>query len=228
MNCPNAAPLTEPARRRRRRVKALEAQLDFNISARSSAVKGAATLNPSRAGRGPKRRDPPMRDVHHAPQDRADSPSFLADVMVGRLAKWLRGFGFDTLYYRRLEFTSIQRLLDDSARFFLTRNVKLARRFPTSRVVFIEHDRLAGQLRQVMATFHVDLGQRAGARCMRCNDLLRAAPREEVFGRVPEYIYYVHDAFFQCPRCRRYYWEGSHRQRMQAWLDAELKNPPSS
>jgi len=59
-------------------------------------------------------------------------------------------------------------------------------------------------------------------RCVRCNDELREITREDVFGRVPDYVLATHSCFYRCPKCLKIYWRGSHPERMIRSLEREL------
>jgi uncharacterized protein with PIN domain len=48
-----------------------------------------------------------------------------------------------------------------------------------------------------------------------CNEPLEAAEIEEAREHIPEYVYYQGISKIQvCPSCGRYFWQGSHRERM--------------
>jgi len=57
------------------------------------------------------------------------------------------------------------------------------------------------------------------SRCGECNDLLAPIPREQALGLVPDHVFQTQAEFFQCPRCGRVYWPGSHQARIWAELD---------
>lgn len=59
-------------------------------------------------------------------------------------------------------------------------------------------------------------------RCIPCNQVLEARPREAVFGQVPDYILETVASFYQCPRCRKVYWPGSHPKRILERLHRAL------
>jgi uncharacterized protein with PIN domain len=54
---------------------------------------------------------------------------------------------------------------------------------------------------------------------MACNERLRPLCKEEIQKRVPPPITARHEKFLECSACRRVYWEGSHYQRMQRWVE---------
>lgn len=65
---------------------------------------------------------------------------FVADVMVGKLARWLRMLGFDTAYSNKFEDDELLRIAQSEARILLTRDVPLAARCGSTRHLLIEND----------------------------------------------------------------------------------------
>ena len=139
--------------------------------------------------------------------------SFVADAMLGTLAKWLRILGYDTLFDPALDDHQLVRLSRAENRVLLTRDQQLAQR-PGLCVLMINCEELEDQLFQVLEAF--DLGsERAYSRCPICNELLETMDRSAAQARVPAYVAQTHDAFRFCPACERVYWRGSHWQRME-------------
>ena len=68
---------------------------------------------------------------------------FLADAMLGSLAKWLRALGYDTYYQRHYGKGGIERLLS-KGRLLLSRNRKTVALHPGS--VLIHSERLSDQI----------------------------------------------------------------------------------
>ena len=76
-------------------------------------------------------------------------------------------------------------------------------------VLQIVGDDLRGQLRQLVQDLKLDLNG-GFSRCVRCNELLASATKDEVSGRVPPYVFSMHENFMECLECRRVYWRGTH------------------
>jgi len=146
--------------------------------------------------------------------------TFLADAMLGRLAKWLRILGYDTLYGARWDDNELARRARAEGRVLLTRDGELARRRGL-RVLFISQQELEPQLAEVLAAYPPPLDG-LFSRCPECNALLQDIPKEGVRGQVPPYVYETQQRFRQCPACQRFYWQGTHWQRMRERL-AELE-----
>ena len=138
---------------------------------------------------------------------------FLADSMLGKLAKWLRILGFDTRYQAKYREGEIARFLQ-SGRTLITRDLKAFGIFPGA--LFIQSDRVGDQLQEIRKA--VGLAQDESkwfSRCLLCNIPLREATPEEAGENVPDYVLYENaDAIRTCPSCGRFFWPGSHRARM--------------
>jgi len=152
---------------------------------------------------------------------------FLADRMLGKLAKGLRMLGYDTTYYRGEDAYHLFQLARQEGRVILTRNTKLVPKRSEDRILRVTEDKPILQLRELFQKGHISLDQEnLFSRCLLCNTILYQIPREEVKGKVPDFIFYQQKEFFQCPECRKIYWQGSHPKNMQKKLD-ELLLPES-
>jgi len=140
---------------------------------------------------------------------------FIADVMLGRLAKRMRLLGFDVLYDRTMNDNEIIRLSLAQNRVILTRDTGLAGRPLASHHVFINHDALNDQLIQILDTFTIASIPGPLTRCSRCNERLVSIARPDVKDRVPQYVYERYDDFSWCSKCKRIYWKGTHVRNMR-------------
>src|SRR4030067_2815810 len=75
---------------------------------------------------------------------------FLADRMLGKLAKELRMLGYDTVYYRGENAYSLIKLAREEGRVILTRSTKLTPKRPEDRIVRIKEDKPSFQLRELI------------------------------------------------------------------------------
>jgi uncharacterized protein len=138
---------------------------------------------------------------------------FIADVMVGKLARWLRVLGFDVMYSNKYQDDEILRIADADDRIILTRDTRLAVRRHGPRCLLIESGNYQEQIRQVLRSF--DLREfNVFSRCLECNVTLEDADKESVFDKVPPYVYLTQDRFARCPSCHRVYWHGTHAEEM--------------
>jgi uncharacterized protein with PIN domain len=156
-----------------------------------------------------------MDDAHAA----GAVPRFLADAMLGRLARWLRLLGYDTVYDPGQDRELLERAWREG-RLFLTRDTRLLRRRRLPPHLFIRSDQVSDQVREVLSALGLPRAARAPRRCLRCNALLEPRRKDEVAGLVPEFVWSEHQDFWGCPDCARIYWPGTHRQRMEEAIRA--------
>ncbi len=142
-----------------------------------------------------------------------DPIRFFAESTLGKLAKWLRLLGFDTVYERRPPAGSNR----DPGRIRLTRTRRMLKSDAPDRFIFIASDGYLEQVRQVIR----ELGLTPEdidpfSRCIRCNEPIQPIEKPSVFGQVPDYIWETQDTFHRCPQCNRVYWPGSHTRQSLA------------
>ena len=149
--------------------------------------------------------------------------AFVADVMLGRLARWLRMLGYDAVYEKS---ASDEQLLDCTLRehrWLLTRDRCLVtRKALRDRATLLTSDDLGEQLRQLERDLQISMTVRpdTARRCPECNTELRAIPRSEAVPSVPPFVAAQHHEFFRCCACGRIYWPGSHWTHVLEQLDA--------
>ncbi len=138
---------------------------------------------------------------------------FAADVMLGKLAKWLRVLGQDVIYGRHLTGAGLIHAARQENRIILTRDRRL-RLKRSHDSLFIESDDFREQLRQVVSTFHLVRSPDLFRRCLICNHSLQPRSKASVKEAVPEYVFSTQEDFFWCANCRRIYWPATHHQKM--------------
>ena len=133
---------------------------------------------------------------------------FIADVMLGRLARWLRLFGYDTLYSSAAQDSEILVEALITGRVLLTRDVELAKTAGAAAYLVRAND-LWGQLREVVAHFGLETRVKLVI-CPVCNGKIVPVRKQEIEGKVPRYTYLTHERFWRCENCGKIYWRGSH------------------
>jgi hypothetical protein len=143
---------------------------------------------------------------------------FIADVMLGRLATWLRLLGHDVLYDRSLNDRQILRLAQEQGRTIITRDTGLIRNRAARDSIFITSDHIVDQLAEMQRHLGC-LNRVPRGRCARCNGELEDRGRtDDIREIVPDYIFHSHEQFLQCRICGNVYWEGSHYRHMKETL----------
>lgn len=137
---------------------------------------------------------------------------FLADCMLGKLAKWLRMLGYDTLYLPDADDDELVRIAVREDRILLTRDSRLSdRRMVRNRCVFVGWGSTSEQLRQVIDTLALEVSEDLlFTRCAVCNSQIVPVAKAQVKSRVPPYVYRTQANYGYCPVCDKVYWRGTH------------------
>lgn len=147
---------------------------------------------------------------------------FIADSMLGRLARWLRLLGYDTLYFPEIEDRVLLRISREEERILLTRDTRLVKIRGLKRFLLLDENDPFQQLKKVITTLRLDKGGQCISplliRCLICNTLLEKIPKESAKGMVPEYVYNTVEEFKLCPICRKFYWKGTHPEKARRKL----------
>ena len=150
-------------------------------------------------------------------------PKFIADSNVGKLARWLRMMGYDTIFFSGIDDGELIDIALEEGRVVLTRDTRIMkRRVATSgqlKIVLTKDDDPKKQLRQVVRALKLDSCLRQFTRCLECNQSLVPRSKEEVKDLVPPYVFLTQTQYMQCPYCQKIYWRGTHWQRMNKELE---------
>lgn len=144
---------------------------------------------------------------------------FVADAMLGRLVRWLRFLGYDTLYDVSWDDAYLVRLARAEDRVLLTRDRELARHSGAV-IILLTSEHLNEQLAQLQ--HELSINRDNASRCPICNSLLQPISKEEAWDLVPLYAYIDNVAFSHCPSCGRYYWPGTQWWRIRDTLGKAL------
>ena len=133
---------------------------------------------------------------------------FTAEKTLGKLAKWLRILGFDTIYDPDILKPA------PSGRILLTRTKRIRDEYGTDKLIFIESDKPVKQLKEVIKTVGiVNEDIKVFTRCIRCNTKIKKIDKNAVHSVVPDFVWENQDSFKACSECKRIYWQGSHTKR---------------
>ncbi|WP_461865350.1 Mut7-C RNAse domain-containing protein [Thermococcus sp.] len=149
----------------------------------------------------------------------------IADMMLGRLARWLRLYGYDTLYGIE-EDDEILRTALEEGRMLLSRDEELVKRAKKLgiRAILIDSNSFEAQIDELKREgFEFAELFPANARCPKCNGLILPVSKDEVRNKVPESIYQKYDEFYICTNCGQIYWPGRQWEEMIR-IDRKIRN----
>jgi uncharacterized protein with PIN domain len=143
---------------------------------------------------------------------------------VGKLAKWLRMMGFDSLFFTGSNDTDMVKRALAEDRVILTRDTEIMDRRVVRngrlKAILIESEAPYTQMRQVMSILDLKEQIKPFTLCLECNEPLAKTAREGVENRVPPYVFETHTQYMECQACHRVYWRGTHWEAMIKKLEA--------
>lgn len=143
---------------------------------------------------------------------------FAVDKMLGRLAKWLRILGYDTLFDPYVSSATIAEQAVKEHRIFITRDAKLTKHSDPLGFFIVQSEDYRQQLREVVAHFNLDISSKLFTRCTLCNEEIVPVEKEMVRDRIPDKSALNFEKFYECPKCKRVYWGGTHTQNTEKRL----------
>jgi uncharacterized protein with PIN domain len=150
--------------------------------------------------------------------------TFVADCMLGRLAKWLRILGFDVLYFSKAEDPDLVKIARREGRVLLTRDTGLIERTAKRpNRLFIRSDEWEDQVVQVLDDLGLWDEVRPNTRCIPCNRPLKPLSRDQARNLVTPYVREHASSFAICPGCDRVYWQGTHYGDMERKIEKLLE-----
>ncbi len=145
-------------------------------------------------------------------------PHFVVDAHLGRLGRYLRLLGFDTLYVNDYGDRQLVAISVREKRILLTRDRALLMHRDLTHGCYIRAISFEEQLTYVIRRLDLSRCLRPFTRCMCCNGQLEPVEKARVLVRLPESVRRLQDEFWSCVSCGRVYWKGSHYRRMQQRL----------
>ncbi len=145
---------------------------------------------------------------------------FVADAMLGKLARWLRMMGYDTLCAADMpvDDEDLLNIAIEESRVLLTRDRGLYGRAKDLDIpaVYVEAKDIVDQLVQLVQDLGLELRESPDTHiCPSCNGRLVEVSKRDVVGRVPATVLDTHDRFWVCQSCGQIYWEGNHWKKIR-------------
>ncbi len=154
-----------------------------------------------------------------------EKPRFILDNHLGRLAAYLRILGFDALYRNDFQDDELALRSEQEGRILLTRDKRLLMRNQVTRGYWLRSKDPRQQLQEVVERYRLAGSARPFQRCVRCNEKLVPARKQDILHRLEPLTRKYFDEFHICPACQQVYWKGSHYERMSQLIDQVLRKP---
>ena len=149
-------------------------------------------------------------------------PRFFADAQLGRLARYLRLLGFDTLYENGIDDGELTRRAAAEQRIVLSRDRQLLMRREVTHGCHIRLNDPDQQLPYVVARCDLVRAARPFSRCMECNAPIEKTDKATVSAQLDRLTRLYYDDFWRCTGCGRIYWKGSHYQGLLTLVERAL------
>ena len=149
---------------------------------------------------------------------------FILDAHLGKLAKYLRMLGFDTLYRNDYEDSEIIAIARQENRIILTRDKPLLKSKEVQHGYYVRATKKHGQLTEVVQKFDLYNQFRSFTRCMTCNSELIPKKKEEIIQKIDPETSAAFNEYFYCPHCDKVFWKGSHFERMEKLILSLFQN----
>ena len=144
---------------------------------------------------------------------------FVLDVHLGKLTRYLRLLGFDSLYRTDYDDATIIRLSLDEQRIIVTRDRGVLKHTAVTHGYWVRSTVPRQQLSEIVRVFDLGGDTRPFTRCMLCNGELQRVGKNAVADRLPPRVHACFEKFAQCQECAHVYWPGSHYLRMRQMVD---------
>ena len=144
---------------------------------------------------------------------------FVADGMLGRLARWMRLLGEDVLYLKDTDDEELIKAALEEKRALLTSDVALYRRARAQNAdaYVVEGKTESDRLAEIARIFRIPLEADPNrSRCAICNGSTVATQKRRIEGKVPGKVFARNMDFWMCSSCGKIYWKGGH------WLNIDL------
>lgn len=145
-----------------------------------------------------------------------DILTFTADVMLKKLAKYLRALGYDTLFSENYSDQALQNISIKEKRILLTRDQDLFHDTPEINSFYVKPQNPHSQLGLIAKYYPLEYDDsRFMTRCLECNTELVEQSGEQLKDRIPPKVYQRHDTFYYCIYCEQVFWQGDHVDRLR-------------
>ena len=139
---------------------------------------------------------------------------FVADSMLGTLAKRLRMLGYDVIFLGDVADRELIKVSKEEGRILLTRDTNIVK-IRGVNACLIKSTRVNPQLREVVKKLNLKIDRkRMFTICSECNVPLSDIDKKSIKDKVPKLVYDSFKEFKTCTSCKRIYWPGTHYERL--------------
>ncbi len=143
-----------------------------------------------------------------------------ADVMLSKLARWLRFGGIKTYDAPMEDDTKLLSFVKRKRGILITSDNQLFLRGKKreTKVIFVQQEPIPRQIAAVANALGTEISISPSIFCSVCSSKLVKVSKERLIRKVPEDAYKRHTSFYFCKNCEKVYWRGTHWKFIQKTL----------
>jgi uncharacterized protein len=150
---------------------------------------------------------------------------FVADLMIEKLARWLRILGYDVVFDSSKLLKHLIEISNEEGRVFLTRRKSFPEGIAPETLYNICSENFGKQMRCIIQQFGLDTKSNLFTRCTECNvQVEKVIDKKTVQDKVPRRSWEGFNEFYECPKCRKVFWKGAHVDNTTKKLNNILDN----
>ena len=147
--------------------------------------------------------------------------------MFGKVARWLRLFGYDTLYYNVFDDDDILKVAKAENRIIINKDKLLTQRAIKDNIeaLYIDEKDLVSRIAVIKKKYSIKTEiQRppsSNSLCPLCNSkIIKVKDKKEIIDKVYESTYNHYNDFWKCsnPECQKIYYVGEHWNDFKTFL----------
>ncbi len=138
---------------------------------------------------------------------------FYADSMLGKLSRFLRFLGYDTLYRIEEDIETMLKNAKNNNRIILSQARKVIQLSNKNEItsIMMPTSNIVDQLRVLKKEIDLNLEiPPKEMRCSMCNGELQERNKNEIANKIPKGTFEYYDTFWECKECGKIFWLGRH------------------
>jgi len=147
---------------------------------------------------------------------------FYADSMLGKLSRFLRFLGYDTLYRTQESIEDMLEISSNEERIILSqaKNVVALSNKRNIQALSMPTTNISDQLQTLKSNLDITFKiPPLEMRCSMCNGNLNRKEKDEIIESIPEGTAKYYDIFWQCSVCDKVFWMGSHWEEIKKIIE---------
>ena len=133
------------------------------------------------------------------------NPRFILDVNLGKLAKFMRMLGFDSLYRNDYRDEEVVNIAAQEQRIVLTRDRRLLFIKQISHGYWVRAVDVDSQIDEVLRRYDLYGSIHPFFRCLVCNGMLAPVAKADILDRLEPKTLLYYEVFHRCADCQRIY-----------------------